>query len=347
MEEVRVDNNAEWQQNLEQVFSVLERAQGAEYEQAVRQLSLLACVALKTGREQEAEECFIKLLSIAADKLSTVCYLASIKNILVMAARMRREELFTRWLEAAKTQVCLLMHAGEKQSSADFILALVFIACDRRFLSALRALRSIVEQFLRSCGDEKVLQAFLGEWTSLLAQFARRRWREVNSFLLRILLKALLLQKDLRLLQLVLLQLNMHLQMYSRWDSFANAFTVYGELQYFYLLLLKRTGNHRFTEAERRRYLLLTLRSIRDWVANVARTNMQDDLEILRAWQQLLKVNISSRLQMWVDILVQLEINYWHLTKPRTSRKQLEYLTDLLEPDVIPQEQRDMLNELV
>lgn len=347
MEEVRVDNNAEWQQDLEQAFSVLEHAQGAEYEQAVQQLSLLACVALKTGREQAAEECFTKMLSVAADKVSAACYLASIKNILVMAARTRREDLFTRWLEAARTQLCLLMQAGEKQKSADFILALVFVACDRRFLSALGTLRSLVEQFLRGCGDVKVLQAFLGEWTSLLAQLARRRWREVNSFLLRILLKALLLQKDLRLLQLVLLQLNMHLQMYSRWDSFANAFTVYGELQYFYLLLLKRAGNPKFTEAERSRYLLLTLRSIRDWVANVARTNMQDDLEIIRAWQQLLKENISGGLQAWVDVLVQLEINYWHLTKPKTSRKQLEYLADLLEPDCIPQEQREILNKLV
>jgi len=42
-------------------------------------------------------------------------------------------------------------------------------------------------------------------------------------------------------------------------------------------------------------------------------------------------------------VLVQLEINYWHLTKPKTSRKQLEYLADLLEPDVVPSEYRKLL----
>ena len=68
-----------------------------------------------------------------------------------------------------------------------------------------------------------------------------------------------------------------------------------------------------------------------------------DDLDIIRDWQELLKNNLSESVQTWVDLLVQLEINYWHLTKPKTSRKQLEYLADLLEPNMVTDEYRMML----
>ena len=70
---------------------------------------------------------------------------------------------------------------------------------------------------------------------------------------------------------------------------------------------------------------------------------MLDDLDIILDWQELLKNNLSTSVQAWVDLLVQLEINYWHLTKPKTSRKQLEYLADLLEPDVVTDDYRKLL----
>ena len=62
---------------------------------------------------------------------------------------------------------------------------------------------------------------------------------------------------------------------------------------------------------------------------------MQDELEIIRQWQELLKANAPKELQDMADVLVQLEILYWNRTKPKTSRKQLEYLMDLLEPNKI------------
>ncbi len=347
MEEVVADKTVEWQQNLEQAFSMLFRLQGEGLQEAVKQVSLLGCLALKAGKEQEAEQCFEKLLEVDLAKVTPASYLAAVKNMLVMAARMRKEELFTAWLTAALKPVNVFVQAEEKQKVAEFVLVIVFTACDRRFLSALPVLNRLVNIYLRACNDAQALQEFFSEWTSLIAQFARRNWTELSKFLLRVLLKELLRRKDLPLTQLVLLKLNMHMQMYSRWDSFANAFAVYEELQYFYLLLLKRAGNVKIAEAERSRYLVLTLRSIRDWVANVSRTNMQDDLNILREWRDLLKEKLSANVQLWVDILVQLEINYWHLTKPKTSRKQLEYLADLLEPDVVTEEYKKLLQKLV
>ena len=89
--------------------------------------------------------------------------------------------------------------------------------------------------------------------------------------------------------------------MYSRWDGFEKAFITYKELQYFYLLLLKRAGRMEIAEDMRKQYFVIVLRFIRDWIANVARVGMLDDLDIIRDWQELLKNNLSSSVQAWVD----------------------------------------------
>ena len=263
--------------------------------------------------------------------------------MLMMASRMRKGELFTEWLLAAEERLSLTLQKIEQEKVMDFIVALTFTVCDRRYVAALPVVGKLARLVIRTITDTKLLQALFSEWTSLIAQMARRNWREANKFLLAILLKALLKKQDLQLLKLTLLQLNMHLQMYSRWDGFENAFVAYKELQYFYLLLLKRVGKLNLPDDLRKHYLVITLRAIREWIANVARIGMQDDLDIIRQWQELLKEQLSQSVQPWVDVLVQLEINYWHLTKPKTSRKQLEYLADLLEPDVVPKEYRSLL----
>ena len=260
-----------------------------------------------------------------------------------MAARTRKGELFTEWLKSAEEKLSTTLNQVEHSKAMDFIIALTFIACDRRYIDSLTVVRKLANQVINSIVDKKVLQALFNEWTSLIAQMARRNWSEVNSFLLTVLLKALLKKQDLQILKLTLLQLNMHLQMYSRWDGFEKAFVTYKELQYFYLLLLKRAGRMQIDEGLRKQYFVIVLRSIRDWIANVARVGMLDDLDIIRDWQELLKNNLSASVQAWVDLLVQLEINYWHLTKPKTSRKQLEYLADLLEPNVVTDDYATLL----
>lgn len=343
MEEVLAEKQVGWQQILEQAFSMLHRAKETEGDQALQQVSLLGCIGLKTGMVQEAEACFKELLTVDGSKGSAFCYLVCVKNMLMMAARMRKGELFNQWLQEAETKLSLALSQVEQEKAVDFTIALTFTVCDRRYTESLPVVRNLANQVIKRIEDKKLLQALFNEWTSLIAQMARRNWSEVNSFLLTVLLKALLKKQDLQILKLTLLQLNMHLQMYSRWDGFEKAFTTYKELQYFYLLLLKRAGKMQIDEGLRKQYFVIVLRSIREWIANVARVGMLDDLDIIRDWQELLKNNLSKGVQPWVDLLVQLEINYWHLTKPKTSRKQLEYLADLLEPNVVTKEYGKML----
>ena len=160
-------------------------------------------------------------------------------------------------------------------------------------------------------------------------------------------LKALTDKQDMQLLKHTLLLLNMHLQMYSRWDGFENAFLAYKELQYFYLQLLQKAGDVQIDEAVRKQYLVTALRYVREWIANVARVTMQDELDIICQWQELLKANVPAELQELADVLVQLEILYWNQTKPKTSRKQLEYLMDLLEPNKITEVYYQVYEQIV
>ena len=90
MEEVIADKSLEWQQILEQAFSMLHCAKEAEADQALQQVSLLGCIGLKTGMVQEAQACFAELLAVDSAKGSAFCYLVCIKNMLMMASRMRK-----------------------------------------------------------------------------------------------------------------------------------------------------------------------------------------------------------------------------------------------------------------
>ena len=105
MEEVIADKTVEWQQILEQAFSMLHRAKETEGDQALQQVSLLGCVGLKTGMVQEAEACFKELLAVDGSKGSAFCYLVCVKNMLMMAARTRKGELFTQWLHEAEEKL--------------------------------------------------------------------------------------------------------------------------------------------------------------------------------------------------------------------------------------------------
>ena len=137
MEEVIADKAVEWQQILEQAFSMLHRAKETEGDQALQQVSLLGCVGLKTGMVQEAEACFRELLAVDSSKGSAFCYLVCVKNMLMMAARMRKGELFTEWLKEAEERLSITLNQVEQDKAVDFIIALTFIVCDRRYVDSL------------------------------------------------------------------------------------------------------------------------------------------------------------------------------------------------------------------
>ena len=68
-------------------------------------------------------------------------------------------------------------------SGGSVLLRLTFAVCDRRLDEVRPMLALLVRCWLRTyAGDTAVLQEFMGEWLSLAARMARRRWREETAF---------------------------------------------------------------------------------------------------------------------------------------------------------------------
>lgn len=346
--------NANWQQQIADIISMASAAKSQdERRQAASQLSLAGCIALKAGETVSAKACLDKLLAMewtgsdadVEDEVSV--YLEALQNLLAAVAKKRSETLFYEWLDAAQIKISdIISDTVNSQKIAEFLLTLTFIVCDRRFTSCFSLNQILVQQFILHGADKAERQKFLDEWTNLTAQFARRKWADVSSFLLNTLLKIVLRIADKQLMGSVMLRLNMHMAMYSRWDGFENAFGAYKNLQLFFLIVLRRAESEKCSEEERRQYLLVTLRSLRDLAGNVARGNMQEDLDIFRKLDELLKKNLPQNLHKEARRLVQLAIAYWSLTKPKTSRRQLEYLADLLNPCLIDDKLQKIVQSL-
>ncbi len=304
--------------------------------------ALAICIAVRQERLDDARAAFGKMLALTDD----AAVLRAVKAALLTAARRHQQELTICWLEQARPRLSgIIAKPALAADTAAFLQALVFAVCDRRLTEALPALTELVSGWLRANkAQTKLLAQFWGEWLSLAARMARRGWRTEAGWLLRRLGWGLWHQHDIKAWQNALQQLLLHFIVFVQWDGFAQACAAYKELQYFYLLLMLRAGSARLTQEERTAYLLLALRSIRTMTANAARSTMQDDMDSFRTWNDCLREFFpAAKRYRQQRLLVQLAINYWQSTLPKTSRKQVRYLEDLLQPDMITQEYRELL----
>lgn len=299
----------------------------------VAELILETCVALREGREENACTAFSGIIAEAADNEA----LQAISCCLLVALRHRQRQLFAAWMQASRLRLeQLLVNPQLARQGGSFLLQLAFAVCDRRLSEERAALALLARRWLRThAGDTALLQEFMAEWLNLAARMARRRWREETAFLLREAGHWLLKQDDLQWLPWSLQQLQLHFVVYARWDGFDKACRMYRELTLLYRLLLRRVP---MAQPEQQTALLqLLLRHLRDVTANVSRSAMLDDADIFRQWYsfwwQLTAEDKSAREELLR--LLQLAITYWQQTMPKTSRKQIALLKDLLQPNLI------------
>ena len=83
--------------------------------------------------------------------------------------------------------------------------------------------------------------------------------------------------------------------------------------------------------------------------ANVSRSTMVDDMDIFRQWYQYLwqMAGEDKQRKGRLRLLWQLAIRYWQGTRPKTSRKQVRYLQDLLEPSAITTAYEKLLQSVI
>lgn len=312
----------------------------------VTELILETCIALRDGREQNACTAFSGIIAEAADNEA----LQAISCCLLVALRHRQRQLFAAWMQESRPRLeQLLVNPQLAHQGGSVLLRLTFAVCDRR-LDEVRPmlLALLVRCWLRTyAGDTAVLQEFMGEWLSLAARMARRRWREETAFLLREAGRWLLKQQDLQRWAWSLQQLQLHFVVYARWDGFDKACRIYRELTLLYRLLLRRVPKAQ--PARQTALLQLLLRHLRDVTANVSRSAMLDDADIFRQWYsffwQLTADDKSAREELLR--LLQLAITYWQQTMPKTSRKQAVLLKDLLQPNLIDGQYALLLQKII
>lgn len=308
----------------------------------VAELILETCVALREGREENACTAFSGIIAEAADNEA----LQAISCCLLVALRHRQRQLFAAWMQASRPRLeQLLVNPQLARQGGSFLLQLAFAVCDRRLSEERAALALLARRWLRThAGDTALLQEFMAEWLNLAARMARRRWREETAFLLREAGRWLLKQDDLQWLPWSLQQLQLHFVVYARWDGFDKACRMYRELTLLYRLLLRRVLCKQQTAL-----LQLLLRHLRDVTANVSRSAMLDDADIFRQWYsfcwQLTAEDKSAREELLR--LLQLAITYWQQTMPKTSRKQIALLKDLLQPNLIAGQYALLLQKII
>ena len=301
------------------------------------ELALEVCLAVRSGELEAAQQKFLQLLVEAQQQEA----LQLIEACLLEAVRRQQRQLFVDWLAQSQQQLTNEA-AGEKALS--FLKSLSFVVCDRRLTEVQPVLGQLIRRFMNS-GDSGLRKSFGSELLNLAARMARRGWRTETSFLLRLYLRELLKEQRADLWQTGLLALQMHFVVYARWDGFPKACAAYIELLYLQLLLMRRAGRKKYSSEQRKQYLLLSLRSLRGIITNVARSLMTDEMEIFRQLYQYFwqLAGESRQRRQQLQLLLQLAISYWQSSLPKTSRKQVRFLKDLLQPSLISAEYEALL----
>lgn len=308
---------------------------------------LTGCMAIREDNTELAHKCIEEML---LGDYSDEEFLLGIRSMLLCAARKHCNALFCMWLEQIASRLEMIVGAAPaKALVGDFLLSMSYTACDRRLASALPLLRRLVQKYLLVVSDDNLLESFLCEWSSMIARMSRRGWQVETSWLLKVLLSVLLRKRNLKLYDTVLLHLQMNFVMYCQWDGLEKAVAAYKELQLLYAYFIEKAISSSTSPEERSKYFLLALRNIRGVVSNISRALMLDELDVFQDWYAMLQYQQSGnpKGQLRMKLLVQLSILYWKETRPRTSRKQMKYLKELLEPSVISPEYAELLQKVI
>ncbi len=312
----------------------------------IDELVLQTCCTIREGSIEKVYVEFNKILAVSEGEEA----LKAIGNCLLAALRRQRQEMAFDLFELAQPHLLLLVAVPSQiQTSGTVLQKLTFAVCDRQALAVLPLLQQLMLVFMRAARGQEMLELFWSEWLNLAARMARRGWREQTDFLLKIWGRELLKLKQSTKIMQHLLQFQLHFVVLARWNGFVQASSIYSSVVTFYLLLLRRAAKSSINPEKQAEYLQLLLRHMRDIVANVSRSVMCDDLEIFRQWYgffwQLSGADKQRKQEL--QLLLQLAINYWHKSKPRTSRRQISGLQDLLHPDLINEHYKKLIEELI
>ena len=322
---------------------------------ADKEIVLLTCLAVRQSREEDARRRFTVLLEHlqeAADNYTKICALQHVETCLLTAVRRKNIQLAQSWLVETEPLLKVFMQKKEfVRQTSEFWLSLAFAVCDKKSAALQDVVQNLLRAWVRSNGtaESTVYSKLLNEILSLAARMARRGWQEEKHFLLRQVLWCAVRFRSLVQWQTLLSQFALHFVVYARWDGFPKACFAYPELVCLYLILVRRAGRAGLDEELRAAYLQAALRNMRDLAANASRCAMQDDMDIFRQWYQYFWQLAGDDFQRKgrLLLLLQLSIKYWLGTRPKTGRKQVRFLEDLLNPCLISERYELLLQNII
>jgi len=318
-------------------------------------LGLTGCVALKSNMKDLAGECVDVILACMHDmqpgeEEDENVALQMLQNIGAMAGRMRDEALFAMVMKKVREHYLLEKQVLVGTRLMSFLLDMMFVASDRRYLETLSLLMKMSSLLIRK--ESVTLEqkkGFLREWGILAAQMAKRNWYDVTKLLHDGICVFLSREKDLNLTKEVMANFALHFVIHARWDGFANAFKMYHAWHNFQLTCLDQCVRSRQQEEKCFEGAACIFCNMRDTVTNVARITMKEEREVYREWLDLwleeTKGNVKR--QKRLRRFVQMTAQYWHMTQPASSSKQWPYMRSIFEPSVISPAYWQLLKESV
>ena len=305
-------------------------------------LALEACLAVRQNNLEAAQTAFENIMAVQDDSE----YLALVKIAILAALRKQQELMALHWLAACKKRLKTAFEKAELAADVAHLLeSWCFACCDKRLENVRVALTDLVRQWFRAVKFSADAQSLELELLNMAARMVRRGWRGEARWLLRIVGWHALRYKSQSQWQRLLANIALHFTVFARWESFPKACEDYHELVLLLLVLLRRAGRAAQDESRRAACLQLALRTVRDLVTNIARSTMQEDMDIFRQWYQYLwqLAGEDAQRKQRLLALLQLSIEYWHSTLPKSSKKQLRFLQDLLQPNFVSAEYEALL----
>ena len=351
-------------------------------EDLFKQAGFLGCMAFKRDMPRLGRFCGeailsgLRLLAPEEMEISEQGYL-QFKNVTDTAAHTRNELDFREIVNALRhywEANRIVVTPGLLAVLSDIL----FVAADRRQINALTTACSLSRSVLcHKSADPVMRQRFVMEWSGTSAQIAQRGWNEECEVLLKYLCLCLGSLRDTGLIKKVMADVSVHMQMQSKWDDFETAFRLYYPCQLFALVML-RWGMRRYRRAiqaekvleteeatlesgildqvERKMELLdekekaldlirFVLRNVRDTAAACARLLMKDEWEIYTAWQRewLSASAGNKKRQEQIRLFMQMVAEYWHSTQPSRSKKQWEFMAEVVSPSQLSDGQMELI----
>lgn len=293
----------------------------------VQSLYAKASMLLKRGQMEESLGVYTSLMELGRFDLAL--------RFLNLSGRMHKLDIFLGCLK----DLLPYLNAVTIHNNQEEVSALLFIVVDRRYDEARELLTEGLKSYLKS---DMVTEAFYKEILNLMARMGNRDWQLEVNWLMKLVEEGLLSNLRLPLLRSICMMMQLHIALSCSQGGLTKGLLAYECWFKFYLRLLEKAEFEGYVELYQ-----VVLQSLRDQLNMAARNAMAEEYEAYQELYNVLGRSVEEVAdQQLVRVLLQLVIAYWHITQPKSSRKQIRELGEICEPNLITEEQERLLQGL-